>query len=123
MKVKEMMKRKKTARKGDSGYVLIVGGSEDYVGLSWGIQQTPYFYNGCSLNDKNFITMHRWHLPDPIAWRKECRITIQQIAWKNGLSETQDDWACATFWYEPTPSAALPQLPDAKARTANIWGK
>jgi len=107
---------------GDTNFPTICGtGSEDYVGLSWGIQQTPYLYNGCSLNDKNFITMHRWHLPDPVAWRKECRITIQQIAWKNGLAETQDDWSCATFWYEPSPSAPLPKMPDAKARTADIW--
>ncbi len=109
---------------GDTDFPTLCGtGSEDYVGLSWGIQQTPYLYNGCSLNDKNFITMHRWHLPDPIAWQEECRITIQQIAWKNGLAETQDDWSCATFWYEPTPSAALPKMPDAPARTANIWAK
>ncbi len=109
---------------GDTEFPTICGtGSEDYVGLSWGIQQTPFFYNGCSLNQKEFVTMHRWHLPDPIAWQKECRITIQQIAWKNGLGETQDDWSCATFWYEPTPSAPLPNLPDQKTRTANIWTK
>ena len=60
-------------------------------------------------------------LPDPIAWRKQARITIQQIAWRDGLKETQDDWSCATFWYEPVPSAKLPALPDVKARTADIW--
>jgi hypothetical protein len=38
-----------------------------------------------------------------------------------GLAETQDDWSCATFWYEPVPSAALPTLPDVKARTADLW--
>ena len=107
---------------GDTEFPTIVGtGSEDYVGLAWGIQQTPFLYNGCSLNDKNFVSMYRWHLPDPIAWQKEARITIQQIAWKGGLSETQDDWSCATFWYEPAPSAKLPDLPDVKARTADIW--
>jgi len=107
---------------GDREFPTICGtGSEDYVGLSWGIQQTPFLYNGCSLNDKDFISMYRWHLPDPIAWQEECRITIQQIAWRNGLGETQDDWSCATFWYEPVPSAALPKLPDIKARTADIW--
>lgn len=107
---------------GDREFPTICGtGSEDYVGLSWGIQQTPFFYNGCSLNQKNFVSMYRWHLPDPIAWRKQCRITIQQIAWKNGLAETEDDWSAATFWYEPVPSAPLPKLPDVKARTADIW--
>jgi hypothetical protein len=107
---------------GDTDFATIVGtGSEDYVGLAWGIQQTPFFYNGCSLNENNFISMYRWHLPDPLAWRKEARITMQQIAWANGLAETQDDWSTATFWYEPVPSAELPPLPDKEARIADIW--
>jgi hypothetical protein len=90
----------------------------------WGIQVAPFLYNGCSLNDKNFVSMYRWHLPDPIAWQKEARITIQQIAMPRGggkLTETQDDWSTATFWYEPVPSAKLPPMPDLKARTADIW--
>jgi len=107
---------------GDKEWPTIVGtGSEDYVGLAWGIQQAPFLFNGCSLNEKNFVSMYRWHLPDPIAWEREARITIQQIAWKDGLKETQDDWSCATFWYEPVPSAPLPTLPDVNARTADIW--
>ncbi len=107
---------------GDTDFPTICGtGSEDYVCLSYGMQQTPYLYNGCSLNENNFVSMYRWHLPDPISWRKECRITIQQIAWKKGLAETQDDWSCATFWYEPVPSIPLPQMPDVKARTVDIW--
>ena len=64
--------------------------------------------------------MYRWHLADPIAWQREARITIQQIAWKDGLVETRDDWSTAAFWCEPTPSARLPTLPDLKARTANL---
>ena len=107
---------------GDQEWPTIVGtGSEDYVGLAWGIQQAPFLYNGCSLNQKNFVSMYRWHLLDSIAWHKQGRITIQQIAYKNGLAETQDDWSCATFWYEPVPSAQLPALPDVQARTADIW--
>lgn len=107
---------------GDKEWPTIVGtGSEDYVGLAWGIQLAPFLYNGCSLNEKDFVTMYRWHLPDPISWRKECRITIQQIAWKDGLAETSDDWSCATFWYEPIPSEPLPAFPSLAARTANLW--
>ena len=108
---------------GDQQWPTICGtGSEDYVGLSWGTQQTPFLYNGCSLDQKGFVSMYRWHLPDPIAWQREARITIQQISWsKAGLAETQDDWSCATFWYEPAPSAPLPAMPDVKARTADIW--
>jgi hypothetical protein len=107
---------------GDTDFPTICGtGSEDYVCLSYGMQQTPYLYNGCNLNQNNFVSMYRWHLPDPIWWQKECRITIQQIAWKNGLAETEDDWSAATFWYEPIPSEPLPEMPDVTARTADIW--
>jgi hypothetical protein len=107
---------------GDTEFPTICGtGSEDYVGLAWGIQLAPFLYNGCSLNEKNFVSMYRWHLPDPLAWQKEARITIQQIAWKQGLAETQDDWSCATFWYEPVPSDRLPELPGVQARTADVW--
>ncbi|MFH1266725.1 MAG: hypothetical protein ABIK89_13435 [Planctomycetota bacterium] len=27
----------------------------------------------------------------------------------------------AAFWYEPTPSAPLPEMPDLQARTADVW--
>ena len=67
------------------------------MGLSWGIQRTPFLYNGCRLNENNYVSMYRWHLPDPIAWQKECRITFQQIAYQKGLVETEDDWSCSTF--------------------------
>jgi hypothetical protein len=107
---------------GDKDLPTLCGtGSEDYVGLSWGVQQLPFLYNGCSLNQKKFVSMYRWHLPDPIAWQKSGRVTIQQIAWRNGLAEVQDDWSCATFWYEPVPSAPLAAMPDVKARTADLW--
>jgi hypothetical protein len=107
---------------GDEEFPTICGtGSEDYVGLSWGMQQTPFRYHGCSLDQKGFVSMYRWHLPDPIYWQQEIRVTIQQIGWKDGLYERQDDWSCATFWYEPIPSAPLPDMPDQTARTTNLW--
>jgi len=106
---------------GDTDFPTICGtGSEDYVCLSYGMQQTPFFYNGCSLNQEGFISMYRWHLPDPIYWRQDCRITIQQIGWDQGLYERQDDWSTATFWYEPIPSEPLPELPDLSTRIADI---
>ena len=109
---------------GDTEFPTICGtGSEDYVCVSYGMQQTPFFYNGCNLNQEGYISMYRWHLPDPIYWKQECRITIQQIGWDRGLYERQDDWSTATFWYEPVPSAPLPDMPDLEARTADIWNR
>lgn len=115
---------------GDNEYPTICGtGSEDYVCLSYGMQQTPFRYHGCSLDQNGFISMYRWHLPDAIYWKKECRITIQQIGWSqesrdktgSALYERQDDWSSATFWYEPVPSGKLPEFPDLERRVADLW--
>ena len=115
---------------GDSEFPTICGtGSEDYVCLSYGMQQTPFLYHGCSWNQDGFISMYRWHLPDPIYWKEECRITIQQIGWSRvnaeerggPLFERKDDWSSATFWYEPLPSDPLSAFPGLELRTANLW--
>jgi hypothetical protein len=116
---------------GDTEFPTICGtGSEDYVCLSYGMQQTPYLYHGCSWNQNGFVSMYRWHLPDPIYWEKECRITIQQIGYDyartestgTALYERADDWSAATFWYEPVPSAPLPGFPTLESRVADLWG-
>ena len=107
---------------GDEEFPTLVGtGSEDWVGLSYGLQQTPFRYNGASLSQGKFHTMYRWHLPDPIAWREHARITIQQIQWQGDLAETRDDWSTASFWYEPVPSEPLPELPSLGERIASLW--
>lgn len=129
---------------GDKEFATIVGtGSEDYVGLSWGLQQTPHLYNGANYvenanpSDTGPISMYRWHMKDPIYWSKDIRVTMQQIGHKNdtgknpetiadymdGLFERQDDWSASTFWYEAVPSAPLPPMPDLKARVAGILQK
>lgn len=117
---------------GDTEFPTICGtGAEDYVGISYGMQQTPFQYHGCSWNKDGFISMYRWHLPDPIYWKKECRITIQQIGYSrkqrdetgHPLYERVDDWSSATFWYEAIPSAKLPELPNLESRVVNVWGK
>jgi hypothetical protein len=124
---------------GDTDFPTICGtGSEDYVGLSYGIQNTTYPYHGCNLlhrsdetvealdipkdavvsMNREFISMYRWHVPDPIYWKEECQVTIQQIGCC--LYERDDDWSAATFWYEPVPSEPLPPLPDRAARIADL---
>ena len=115
---------------GDTEFPTICGtGSEDYVCLSYGMQQTPYLYHGCSWDQEGFISMYRWHLNDPIYWEQECRITIQQIGYDHtridstgtALYERVDDWCSATFWYEAVPSAPLPEFPSQESRVADLW--
>jgi hypothetical protein len=46
---------------------------------------------------------------------------LRVVTHTGGENDTEDDWSTATFWYEPTPSAPLPPMPDVKARTIDIW--
>lgn len=62
--------------------------------------------------------MYRWHLLDPVYWKKDCRIIMQQIGCC--YYERSDDWSTATFWYEPVPSAPLPKIPNTEERTKNL---
>jgi len=99
---------------GDADFPTICGtGTEDYIGQSWGLQQTPYRYGGTCFHDKEkgLYTIYRWHLKDPVYFKSDIRVTIQQIGYLDGLYERQDDWSAAAFWYEPVPSAPLPPLP------------
>lgn len=124
---------------GDQEYPTLCGtGSEDYVGLSYGIQQTPFLYHGANLNfisdtvmtvtdirtnestefKPEYISMYRWHVPDPVYWERDCRVTIQQIGCC--YYERSDDWSAAAFWYEPIPSAPVPAIPSRETRIANL---
>jgi len=113
---------------GDGRYATIVGtGSEDYVGLSWGIQQTPFMHMGANRVDAlagvetGAVSMYRWHISDPVYWHSDMRVTIQQIghagespdldAYKENLFERQDDWSAATFWYTSQLAPLLPCVP------------
>ena len=118
---------------GDGEFATLVGtGAEDYVGLSWGIQQAAFLYNGASRvdeGDSGAVSMYRWHLPDPLYWQRSARGTIQQIGhagesrsldqYKANLFERADDWSCGSFWYAPV-GAPLPASPPPTARMADL---
>ena len=110
---------------GDTNFPTICGtGTEDYVGQSWGLQDATHLYAGTSLhpgsdlNAGELHTIYRWHIKDPIYWKKDVRVTIQQIGHNGiiGLFERQDDWSTCSFWYEPAPSNPLPTMQDYNAR-------
>jgi hypothetical protein len=118
---------------GDTDFPTICGtGTEDYFGCAWGMElyQTPYF--GCTLlhekdeEDKNFlISMYRFHVKDPIYFRRDFKATMQQIGWhEDGLSERAgDDWCSVAYWYQTKPVESMPELPDRQARTQSIATK
>lgn len=112
---------------GDTDYPTICGtGTEDYFCAAWGmgLYQTPY--HGCTLHLINdtfkepLVSMYRWHVLDPVRFRKSLKVTIQQIGWHNGLFERSDDWSSTAFWYQAEPHNAFPPLPDCAARIADL---
>jgi hypothetical protein len=83
----------KVFRDGDRELPTICGtGLEDYIGSAWGLGAHAAPYGGAPLivpaqrpkdarrvQDTDLVGFYRWHLPDPIMFASELRVTIQQI--------------------------------------------
>ncbi|MHC4123649.1 MAG: glycoside hydrolase family 172 protein [Planctomycetota bacterium] len=76
---------------GDSEYPTLCGtGTEDYIGTGWGQGRYDNMYQGCHIADsKNMqFGFYRWHIPDPVYFRKDIRVTMQQIGcWSSKSKE------------------------------------
>lgn len=66
-----------------------------------------------------FWSLYRWHIPDPICFEKDLRVTIQALGWgKDGkYKKLAADIASVAYWYQTEPHAAFPKLPSLKERT------
>lgn len=67
---------------GDTDYATLVGtGTEDYIGTAWGQGQYYNRFQGCPIADAENLqwTFYRYHIPDPVYFKTDCRVTIQQI--------------------------------------------
>lgn len=67
---------------GDGAYPTIIGtGAEDYPGTAWGLDPFAHRYQGCltAQHDQGRWSFYRYHIPDPIFFDTECRVTMQQI--------------------------------------------
>jgi hypothetical protein len=72
---------------GDGDLPTLAGtGTEDYIGTGWGQGQYAHLYQGCTVADeKQFrYCFYRLHVPDPVYFRKDVRVTIQQIGYSAG---------------------------------------
>ncbi len=79
----------KIFRDGDDTFPTICGTGlvEDYVGTAWGMAARTAPYAGVPLDlrepgsrrNPDYVGFYRWHLPDPIVFERELRVTIQQI--------------------------------------------
>ena len=61
--------------------------------------------------------LYRWHIPDPVRFEKDLRVTIQALGWQKGgrYLPLQDDIASVAWWYQAEPHAKFPALPPREA--------
>jgi hypothetical protein len=121
---------------GDGEFATIVGtGTEDYFCGSYNFDlgkdrggyrefTTPYaglpqVIRPDGLYDaQQRFGMYRWHIPDPIRFDKDLKVTIQALGWRSRTSEgrrylpLQDDIASVAYWYQTLPTSPFPELPD-----------
>lgn len=116
---------------GDGEFPTICGtGLEDYFCGSYNFENqdthqyetytTPYAgLNYVSRPDGLYksqqrFSMYRWHLPDPIRFQSELRVTVQALGWRRDgrYLPLQDDIASVAFWYMQSPETNLSPLPD-----------
>jgi Protein of unknown function (DUF2961) len=67
---------------GDDRLPTIAGtGTEDYIGTGWGLDLFQARFQGCTVADKDTreYAFYRYHIPDPIYFHKDLRVTIQQM--------------------------------------------
>jgi hypothetical protein len=65
---------------GDTDLPTINGtGTEDYIGTAWGQGLFNHLYQGCLVADEKNRqwALYRYHVPDPIYFTKDCKVTIQ----------------------------------------------
>ena len=77
---------------GDTDHPTLCGtGTEDYIGTGWYLRKYANAYQGCSLADadKMQYCFYRLHLPDPVYFRNDIRITIQQMGCWDPISLLQ----------------------------------
>jgi len=103
----------KIYRDGDTTQPTICGtGLEDYVGSAWGLGAHHAVYAGAPLNvhapgagaNPDFVGFYRWHLPDPVMFARDLRVTIQQIGFALFFAGQEEGFA---RYARTNPSAGL----------------
>ena len=59
------------------------------------------------------FSLYRWHIPDPIRFESDLKVTIQALGWRSAgrYHLLHDDISSVAFWYQTTPAAPFPPLP------------
>ena len=105
-------------------------GTEDYFCDGWGFHQgdgpfygAPYWESDTGDDVNNVGSVYRWHIPDPVAFKKSLRVEIQHKGaqdfpdgTRTGFTERDDMFSSVAFWYQTEPHKPFPELPPGPAR-------
>lgn len=102
-------------------------GTEDYFCDGWGFRQQDGPYYGAPLwegeNTGDRGSVYRWHIPDPIAFKKSLRVEIEHKGAQrfpdgkgSGFIERDDLFSSVAFWYQTEPHKPWPALPPGPDR-------
>lgn len=123
---------------GDTDYPTICGtGTEDYFCGSYDFNPgNPYLRSGKPeaytefstpyaglhqiirpdglYNSQTQFGLYRWHIPDPVRFKTDIRVTCQCLGWSldRRYLPRQDDIASVAYWYQTLPGQPFPELPD-----------
>jgi hypothetical protein len=137
---------------GDRELPTLVGtGTEDYIGTAWGQGQFANLYAGSPVADERAMRwcFYRYHVPDPVYFRRDVRVTMQQIGYladhsrgalvrtgrklyragpglvekdlaTDGKFERSDDWSSCAYFYLDRPENKLPPLAPVEKRVEGL---
>ncbi len=63
--------------------------------------------------------MYRFHLTDPIRFRRSIRVTIEH----GHGNDLANDYASTAFWYQIEPHGQMSELPPLEDRRVNFQGQ
>ncbi len=92
-------------------------GSEDYFSDAWGMREDENPFYGCPLQESDFLvgskaTVYRFHIPDPIPFKKSIRVTIE-----HGHANNRSDlYSSVAYWYQSEPHKPFPRIPSVEKR-------
>ena len=98
-------------------------GTEDYFNDAWDLRDASALWTGTPIAEGELpgsrLAAYRWHVPDPIAFRKSIWAGIEHSGWtsnpdgsvRSGFEERPDYFSSVAFWYQKGVNEGLAEPP------------
>jgi hypothetical protein len=98
-------------------------GSEDYFCDAWGMREAQSLFYGCPLQEEDYeigskATVYRFHIPDPIPFRKSIRVTIEH----GTQNDRADFFSSVGYWYQIEPHSRYAEIAPVDKRLPFAYG-